>query len=385
MERPFRDAPGQISNKRRRLHDVEAEHSTAPAAANTNFGFFAQFAFVESTPRRQPQQHGEASVDVAGSATCTSAPTSALAPSTSTKYSLSDSVSGCSGCDSAPSVDPGRPDASDLHKRLQPVIASDGGVWRERFSSVCHDCYRSAVQCPHYSEMPLRLLIIGHNPSDHTWSTGFPYSNPSNRFWRLLVDGGVLPAVVPHGIDPADKWTPAAANRLPDLLGIGITDMGCEPGSKADKYPRATMLRWRADLYARLRAHRRRAGRAPAVVAFTGVRQFSQLFDPPLKRLQRFGRQTIEGTSSRSCLPPGWPYLDSDTQVFVLPSSSGRAVFSSEERLAPYRELGEFLQASQQHQQPLSVARTEPSGAENIPDHRNGSEDESDHRQYTVP
>ncbi len=226
---------------------------------------------------------------------------------------------------------------------LQPVIASDGGVWRERFSSVCDDCYRSAVHCPHFNEAPLTLLIIGHNPSDHTWSTGFPYSNPSNRFWKLLVDGGVLPTVIPHGIDPADKWTPAAANRLPDLLGIGITDVGCEPGSEADKYPRATMLRWRADLFARLRAHRHRAGRAPAVVAFTGVRQFSQLFEPPLKRLERFGRQTVEGNVS--VLPPGWPYRDCNTEVFVLPSSSGRAAFTAKDRLAPYRELGDFLQA----------------------------------------
>lgn len=28
---------------------------------------------------------------------------------------------------------------------------------------------------------PLRLIIIGHNPSEHAWSTGHFYSNPSNR------------------------------------------------------------------------------------------------------------------------------------------------------------------------------------------------------------
>jgi hypothetical protein len=233
---------------------------------------------------------------------------------------------------------------------IQPVIASGGGVWRERYSSCCESCYRLAAPCPHYTESPLTLLIVGHNPSEHTWSTGYPYSNPSNRFWSLLVDGGVLPAEVPAGVVPGDstvsRWTPAAANRLPDLLGIGITDVGCEPGSEADKYPRATMLRWRDDLYARLRAHRQRAGRAPLVVAFSGVRQWSQLFEPPLKRLPRFGRQHAE-----SDYPPRWPYKTCDTAVFVLPSSSGRAVFTKEERLAPYRQLGEYLSARRREPQ----------------------------------
>ncbi len=307
-----------MSSKRRRVESTAALES---ANRTDDFGMFARFAF--ESPDVSGGTTGPSDVSTRGGARASSAEqagkSSSMAP-----YQ-----------------------AAVERETLQPVIASGGSVWRERFSSVCDDCYRSAVHCPHFSETPLTLLIIGHNPSEHTWSTGFPYSNPSNRFWKLLVDGGILPRVIPRGIEPTDRWTPAAANRLPDLLGIGITDVGCEPGSEADKYPRATMLRWRANLFARLRAHRRRAGRAPAVVAFTGVRQFSQLFDPPLKRLGRFGRQTIDDTTigNASVLPPGWPYRDCSTEVFVLPSSSGRAAFTKEDRLAPYRELGDFLQA----------------------------------------
>ena len=42
----------------------------------------------------------------------------------------------------------------------QPVIAGGGGLWRERYASVCEDCYRAATPCPHFPEEPLRLLII---------------------------------------------------------------------------------------------------------------------------------------------------------------------------------------------------------------------------------
>ena len=46
-----------------------------------------------------------------------------------------------------------------------------------------------------------------------------------------------------------------------------------------------------------------------------------QLFDPPLKRVP---------TGLQHALPPGWP-LPASTEVWVLPSSSGRAVIPREE------------------------------------------------------
>ena len=52
---------------------------------------------------------------------------------------------------------------------LHPVIAGTPHGWRERWAGVCDDCFQSGDQCPHYPEVPLRLLIIGHNPSQKTW------------------------------------------------------------------------------------------------------------------------------------------------------------------------------------------------------------------------
>jgi len=29
-------------------------------------------------------------------------------------------------------------------------------------------------------DLPLRMIIVGHNPSEHAWSSGHYYSNPGN-------------------------------------------------------------------------------------------------------------------------------------------------------------------------------------------------------------
>lgn len=59
-------------------------------------------------------------------------------------------------------------------------------MYRDRWASICESCFRSRIKCSHHSERPLRLLLVGHNPSDHAWGSGFAYSNPSNRMWKVL-------------------------------------------------------------------------------------------------------------------------------------------------------------------------------------------------------
>ena len=73
---------------------------------------------------------------------------------------------------------------------------------------------------------------------------------------------------------------------------------------------------------------------APLAIAFTAKGNWCQLFEPPL-RTCAYGQQ--------SRLPPGWPLDPSLTAVWVLPSSSGRAVISWSDRLAPYADLAASL------------------------------------------
>lgn len=134
-----------------------------------------------------------------------------------------------------------------------PFIAPSPARWRERYAPTCEACERDRKHCAHHAEVPLKLLIIGHNPSDHSWESGYSYSNPSNNMWKLLVRGEIIPSA----------WTSDDCPRLAGELGIGFTDAGTEPGNDANAYGRAVMKEWREDLYARLRGHLCRAsGRA---------------------------------------------------------------------------------------------------------------------------
>ena len=235
-----------------------------------------------------------------------------------------------------------------------PFIAPSPARWRERYAPTCEACERDRKHCAHHAEVPLKLLIIGHNPSDHSWESGYSYSNPSNNMWKLLVRGEIIPSA----------WTSDDCPRLAGELGIGFTDAGTEPGNDANAYGRAVMKEWREDLYARLRGHLCRAsGRAiggeegdvadeiddaaktwrataaafgPSVVAFAGKRQYAQLFDTIPKRVE-------VGKQPPGSLPPRWPFCEDATEVWVLPSSSGRAAMTREARETPYLELGARL------------------------------------------
>jgi TDG/mug DNA glycosylase family protein len=234
-----------------------------------------------------------------------------------------------------------------------PFVAASPALWRERYAPSCAACFAASAVCVHHAETPLRLLLIGHNPSTHAWASGYPYSNPSNRFWKLMAAA----ALVPPGFGARD------ADAAPAAFGLGITDVGCAPGSDAGAFGRAAMRAWRAELYVRLRAHLRRAAAwagddvaaaassgddadarlaeryAPRVVAFTGKRQWKELFDPPLANV-------AAGRQPDALRPPGWPLpAAARCEVWVLPSSSGRAVMTHEEREGPYRELGARIAA----------------------------------------
>ena len=218
----------------------------------------------------------------------------------------------------------------DAGQPLLPFLAATGGGFRERYASVSARAFKDRVPCTEHVERPLRLLIVGHNPSDHSWESGVPYSNPSNRYWPLLRESGVIPASWRAAEEPA-----ALCNNMPAELGIGITDVLLEPSSDAQAFGRERMLKARDEFFRRLRGHVARAGAPPRIVAFVGIRQWAQLFQPPLKNVPG----VLQPASAR---PPDWPLPD-DCQVFVLTSPSGRVVIPHAARLAEYQQLASAL------------------------------------------
>lgn len=134
------------------------------------------------------------------------------------------------------------------------------GRWRERFTAICSSCMEANVLCCHLPELPLRCLLHGHNPSEHAFQSGYFYSNPTNRMW-LLLTGTLGPDTSLHyeGIAPAGAAI-EHQNRLALEHGVGLSDLGVEPGNDAASYSNAVLLSWRADMYRAMAGHVRRVG-----------------------------------------------------------------------------------------------------------------------------
>ncbi|KXZ56817.1 hypothetical protein GPECTOR_1g736 [Gonium pectorale] len=190
-------------------------------------------------------------------------------------------------------------------------------------------------------DAPLRLVIVGHNPSEHAWQSGHYYSNPSNLMWRILISTGIAPPGT-RGAEDDD--------RLPREAGVGFLDVGCgHPGTDSSSFASEVFDAWSRAFYSRLKAHMARAAAsigctcglcgAPRLVAFSGKRQFLELLN--VGRSGRDRAKTVE-FGPQSELPRGWPFPRS-TEVWVCSSTSGAAAMTKEQREGPYKRLAERL------------------------------------------
>jgi TDG/mug DNA glycosylase family protein len=134
------------------------------------------------------------------------------------------------------------------------------------------------------------VLFVGINPGLRSAEVGHHFAGPSNRFWRMLAQSGL----VPEPIGPAEDA------RLLEW-GYGLTNLVPRPtAGVAALRPRerAAGARRLASLVRRLR---------PALVALVGVTIYRTLF--PKARTVRLGpqRERLAGAP-----------------LFVLPNPSGR-------------------------------------------------------------
>eukprot|EP01031_Cornospumella_fuschlensis_P029466 gene29466-35566_t len=232
---------------------------------------------------------------------------------------------------------------------------------------------------PGTEETRLKLVIVGHNPSHQAWTKGHYYANPSNRMWPLLRRAGIVP----------ETFTADCDQLCPSICGVGFTDVMVGVGeTDSSQFTDDALRACAAPFFRRLAAHCRRvlanqrnkgkrcsdistsdaipgemasgarnyghgeadevtttgvsdashgdvAACAPLVLAFAGVRQWRCLFPPSATWETRFGLQTAR--------PPGWPAELSECRVFLLPSSSGAAAMTAQQREEPYMQLGALL------------------------------------------
>jgi TDG/mug DNA glycosylase family protein len=193
------------------------------------------------------------------------------------------------------------------------------------FGTLVHHMGAYRAKLPSASSPPCHTLFIGHNPSQHTWESGHYFSNPSNRFWTLLEESGVQ-----FGKSP----------RLDDVLvnhhGFGFCDVIETPGNNASDISRIEFLANRTTFLNRIEKYAISMNGSLKRLCFVGKRQWKHLFTPILPRCPH-------GRLSQEIRPEGWPRSLSEVEVWIMPSPSGRAVMTHNERLATYIDLADTL------------------------------------------
>ncbi len=168
----------------------------------------------------------------------------------------------------------------------------------------------------------VRVLFVGINPGIRSATVGHHFAGPSNRFWKLLYESGLVGEPIGYiDDDRLGEW------------GYGITNLVARPT------PGIGDLRY-SEYAAGWRALERKIRRyQPAVVALVGVTLYRAIL--PLDRpRERRGRR------ARAKVPLGLqPVTIHGARVFVLPNPSGRnANFSYAEMLAAFRGLARDLE-----------------------------------------
>jgi double-stranded uracil-DNA glycosylase len=170
-------------------------------------------------------------------------------------------------------------------------------------------------------EPGVRVMLIGINPGVMSATTGHHFAGPTNRFWRLLYESGIVPEPVTHEDDV----------RLP-AWGIGMTNLVARPTPGIDTLrPEEYLEGWKI-LDKKIERFR------PAVVAFVGVTMYRALW-------RVIGKVPAGSPKARGggslVIKPGFQHATiHGARVFVLPNPSGRnAHFAYSEMLEAFRGL----------------------------------------------
>jgi TDG/mug DNA glycosylase family protein len=164
-------------------------------------------------------------------------------------------------------------------------------------------------------EPGVRVLLIGINPGVMSATTGHHFAGPTNRFWRLLYESGVVPEPVTHLDD----------DRLPEW-GIGMTNLIARPSPGIDVLKPAEYLEGWQILEKKIDRFR------PKIVAFVGVTMYRALW-------------RVLGHTEAPAIKPGFQKATvHGARLFVLPNPSGRnAHFSYDDMLASFRALAKAI------------------------------------------
>jgi len=161
----------------------------------------------------------------------------------------------------------------------------------------------------------LRLILVGINPGVMSATAGHHFAGPTNRFWGLLYEAGIVPEPITHEDDV----------RLPEW-GIGMTNLVARPTPGIDTLsPNEYQEGWKI-LERKIERFR------PEIVAFVGVTMYRALW-----RVLGHVETPVVKTGFQSATVHG-------ARLFVLPNPSGRnAHFSYDDMLRAFRALARAM------------------------------------------
>jgi TDG/mug DNA glycosylase family protein len=166
-------------------------------------------------------------------------------------------------------------------------------------------------------EPGLRVILVGINPGVLSAQTGHHFAGPTNRFWGLLYEAGIVPQPITHEDDV----------RLPEW-GIGMTNLVARPSPGIDDLSPVEYLEGWKILEKKIGRFR------PEIVAFVGVTMYRALW-------------RVIGHAEAPVIKPGFQNATvHGARLFVLPNPSGRnAHFSYEAMLEAFTTLGRAINA----------------------------------------
>lgn len=188
---------------------------------------------------------------------------------------------------------------------------------------------RYAAKLPGANDPPCHTIFVGHNPSMATWNTGHFFASPSNRFWDLMEHSGLSGSGLAKNDD-----------EMVEKLGFGFCDVVEQPGNIAGALSRKEMTACAPEFLNRIEKYAKSMNGSLKRLCFVGKRQWKFLFTPGLSKAEH-------GIQSNLLRPKGWSATLEDLEVWVLPSTSGRAVLSWEERMTPYADLSKLIKIEQ--------------------------------------
>jgi len=200
---------------------------------------------------------------------------------------------------------------------------------------------------PHWADLRLtdriepdvRILLIGINPGVRSAETGHHFAGPTNRFWGLLYEAGLVPEPIAHEDDV----------RLPEW-GLGITNLIARPSPGIDDLRPAEYLDGWKILEKKIERFR------PDIVAFVGVTMYRALW-------------RVIGHTEPPAITPGFQNATvHGARLFVLPNPSGRnAHFGYAAMLDAFRKLARAKRRlPRERKTPTLVARRADGGGTKI-------------------